>query len=127
MSMPTCPQCAYDGNYGQRNVIYNYLYTAVKWKQLFISHFGIIILISAQQKVYQLHANQTEYILLKGGGGSVYKILCLNYHSGYKWPRWWHLNNILSSLKFQFFFTSESIKERILRTWRITRSIKNIK
>lgn len=72
MSMLTCPQCAYDGNYGQRNVIYNYMYTAVKWKQLFIAHFGIIILISAQQKVYQLHANQTEYILLKGGGGAQY-------------------------------------------------------
>lgn len=69
MSMLTCPQCAYDGNYGQRNVIYNYMYTAVKWKQLFIAHFGIIILISAQQKLYQLriHANQTEYILLRGG------------------------------------------------------------
>lgn len=69
MSMLTCPQCAYNGNYGQRNVIYNYMYTAVKWKQLFIAHFGIIILISAQQKLYQLHANQTEYILLRGWGG----------------------------------------------------------
>lgn len=65
MSMLTCPQCAYDGNYGQRNVI------SVKWKQLFIAHFGIIILISAQQKLYQLHANQTEYILLRGGGGGL--------------------------------------------------------
>lgn len=50
------------------------MYTAVKWKQLFIAHFGIIILISAQQKLYQPHANQTEYILLRdGGGGGKYR------------------------------------------------------
>lgn len=78
-------------------------------------------IIPAQRKPDKIY-----FIEGRGGGGSVCKILCLNYHSGYKWPRWGHLINILSSLKFQFFSTSESIKLRILRTWRITRSIKNI-
>lgn len=70
----SCPNCACDGNYQQCNVIHNY--TAVKWKQLrCIAHFGIIILISAQQKSYQLPAVRTEYISLWwcwwwwGGGG----------------------------------------------------------
>lgn len=38
----------------------------------FYSSFWVIILISAQKKSYQLHANQTEYILLRGGGGAQY-------------------------------------------------------